>query len=244
MRNRKSNGCLNLGTAKAALISTVELKQVVFLVVVAFFVSLVAPATVWGQYAWGTIDTLCIFDGEAAGDKLGYKVSGAGDVNNDGYADVIAGANLNDAGGSDAGRAYIFSGLNCDTLYIFTGEAAGDMLGAGVSAAGDVNNDGFDDLIVAAPYNDAGGSNAGRAYVFSGFNGDTLYIFTGSATEDRLGGSGACGAGDVNNDGFDDLIVGAAWNDAGGSNAGRVYVFSGFDGDTLYIFIGEAAGDK
>jgi hypothetical protein len=244
MRSRKGNDCLNQGTAKVSLISIVELKQIVFLFVVGFLLSLVAPAAVSAQCPWEMIDTLYIFDGEAAGDKLGYCVSEAGDVNNDGYADLIVGANLNDAGGSDAGRAYVFSGLDGDTLYIFTGEAPGDMLGAGVSGAGDVNNDGFDDLIVAASYNDAGGTDAGRAYVFSGIDGDTLYIFTGAAANDRLGGSGACGVGDVNNDGFDDLIVGAALNDAGGTNAGRAYVFSGIDGDTLYIFTGEAAGDQ
>ena len=183
------------------------------------------------------------FTAEAAGDQFGISVASAGDVNNDGFDDLIVGAWLNDAGGTWAGRAYVFSGQNGDTIYVFTGEAAFDNLGFSVSGAGDVNNDGFDDLIVGAPHNDAGGSQAGRAYVFSGKTGDTIYIFTGEAGGDRFGQSVAS-AGDVNNDGFDDIIVGAHRNDAGGGSAGRAYVFSGQTGDTLYVFTGEAQGDQ
>ena len=183
------------------------------------------------------------FTGEAAEDRFGVSVSGAGDVNNDGFDDLIVGATLNDAGGFNAGRAYVFSGQTGDTLYVFTGEAAVDYFGRSVSGAGDVNNDGFDDLIVGAHSNTAGGSDAGRAYVYSGQSGVLLYNFTGEAAEDQFGLSVAS-AGDVDNDGFDDLIVEAPLNDAGGHNAGRAYVFSGLNGDTLYVFTGEAAGDR
>ena len=182
------------------------------------------------------------FTGEAGGDRLGVSVASAGDVNNDGFDDLIVGANHKDAGAPDAGRAYVFSGLNGDTLYVFTGEAGGDLFGSSVATAGDVNNDGFDDLIVGAHGNNAGASDAGRAYVFSGQTGDTLYVFTGEAEADNFGNSVAS-AGDVNNDGFDDIIVGALLNSAGGEFAGRAYVFSGQTGDTLYVFTGEATGD-
>jgi len=77
------------------------------------------------------------------------------------------GAGLNDGGGSNAGRAYVYSGQTGILLYTFTGEAADDYFGTSVSGRGDVNNDGYDDLIVGAPYNDAGGSAAGRAYVYT-----------------------------------------------------------------------------
>ncbi len=189
-----------------------------------------------------TGDTLYVFTGEAAGDELGRSVASAGDVNNDGFDDLIVGAPGNDAGGTRAGRAYVFSGQSGDTLYVFTGEAAGDAFGGTVSGAGDVNNDGFDDLIVGAFFNDAGGTRAGRAYVFSGQTGDTLYVFTGEATDDQFGTSVAS-AGDVNNDGFADLIVGARFNDAGAINAGRTYVFSGLTGETMYIFSGVAPAE-
>ena len=187
-------------------------------------------------------DTLYVFTGEAAGDRFGHSVASAGDVNNDGFDDLIVGAYLNDAGGSDAGRAYVFSGQTGDTLYTFAGEAAEDRFGYSVASAGDVDNDGFDDLIVGAIWNDAGGKDFGRAYVFSGKTGETLHVFNGEAISNWFGWSVAS-AGDVNNDGFDDLIVGPSSNHAGGSFAGRAYVFSGFNGDTLYVFTGEAAGD-
>ena len=189
-----------------------------------------------------TGDTIYIFTGEAGDDFFGWSVASAGDVDSDGFDDLIVGAWLNDAGGTNAGRAYVFSGQTGDTLYVFTGEAAFDFLGQSVAGAGDVNNDGFDDLIVGAGGNDAGGYRAGRAYVFSGQTGDTLYVFTGEAAEDFFGRSVAS-AGDVDNDGFDDMIVGAYGNDASASAAGRAYVYSGQSGDTIYTFTGEAAGD-
>jgi len=173
-----------------------------------------------------TGDTLHIFTGEAAGDSCGFSVSSAGDVNNDGYADVIVGAGGNDVGGVDAGRAYVFCGKTGDTLHIFTGEAAGDALGSSVSSAGDFNKDGYSDIIVGAVGYDAGVLNVGRAYVFSGLNGDTLKVFTGEAAGDKFGNSVAS-SGDVNKDSFGDLIVAARLNDAGGADAGRVYVYSG-----------------
>jgi hypothetical protein len=190
-----------------------------------------------------TDDTLYVFTGEAVGDGLGRSVASAADVNNDGFADFIIGAWQSDAGGANSGRAYVFSGQNGDTLLDFTGAAAGDHFGTSVSSAGDVNNDGFADIIIGAGGNDVGGIDAGRAYVFCGQTGDTLYIFTGEVTDDRFGTSLAS-AGDVNNDGFADMIIGASWNDAGGSDAGRAYVFSGQTGDTLHVFTGGAAGDN
>ena len=95
----------------------------------------------------------------------------AGDVNGDGYADVIVGAHFNDAGGSNAGRAYVYyGGPAADAVadLILTGAAAGDLFGYSVGTAGDGNGDGFADVIVGAYQNDAGGTDAGRAYVYYG----------------------------------------------------------------------------
>jgi hypothetical protein len=198
-----------------------------------------APAA-WGyQCAWEQIYT---FDGESGGDYLGKSVSGAGDVNNDGYDDVIVGAHGNDEGGGGAGRAYVYSGQTGALLWTFTGQAASDWLGTSVSGAGDANNDGYADLIVGAPGNDGGASNAGRAYVYSGQTGGLLWTFTGQAGNDWFGTS-VSGAGDVNNDSYDDVIVGANGNDAGGGGAGRAYVYSGQTGGLLWTFTGAAALD-
>ena len=95
--------------------------------------------------------------------------------------------------------------------------------------------------MVGALYNYAGGFRAGRAYVYSGQSGVLLYTFTGE-TGDYFGYS-VSGAGDVNNDGFDDLFVGARFNDAGGFNAGSAYVYSGYDSSCCIGFRGDLNGD-
>ncbi|MBL0108089.1 MAG: FG-GAP repeat protein [Ignavibacteria bacterium] len=108
-------------------------------------------------------------NGAAAGDQFGYSVSSAGDVNGDGFSDVIVGAILNDAGGSNAGRAYVYFGgsaVNNVSDVIMTGAAANDRFGYSVSSAGDMNGDGFSDVLAGAPLNDIGGGNIGRTYLY------------------------------------------------------------------------------
>jgi len=114
--------------------------------------------------------TLFTPTGAAASDNFGRSVATAGDMNGDGYADVIVGAYTNDAGGADAGRAYVYHGgpgADATADLTLTGAAANDFFGFSVSTAGDVNGDGFADVIVGAYSNDAGGVNAGRAYVYN-----------------------------------------------------------------------------
>ncbi|MCB0728213.1 MAG: FG-GAP repeat protein [Ignavibacteriae bacterium] len=193
-----------------------------------------------------------IMTGAAAGDQFGYSVSLADDVNGDGFSDVITGANGNDAGGSNAGRAYVyFGGILSDTIadLILTGAAAGDNFGYSVSSAGDVNGDSYTDIIIGAQLNDAGGADAGRAYIyFGGISPDNIADVTinGEAAGDQFGYS-VSSAGDVNGDGFSDVIIGAILNDAGGSNAGRAYVY--FGGSAMnnvsdVIMTGAAANDR
>ena len=128
-----------------------------------------------------------ILIGESVGDYFGFSVSTAGDVNGDGFSDVIVGAYTNDAGGTDAGRAYIFfGGASMDNTadVTLTGASDEDKFGTSVSTAGDVNGDGYFDVIVGANYNDAGGSDAGSAYIYLGGAGmDDVadLILTGAA---------------------------------------------------------------
>ncbi|HEX7077629.1 MAG TPA: PKD domain-containing protein [Candidatus Eisenbacteria bacterium] len=193
-----------------------------------------------------------VFQGKNAGDNFGVSVASAGDVNGDGFADMIVGAWRNDAAGLDAGRAYLFfGGPGADAIAdrVYTGQVAGDRFGVSVSSAGDVNGDGFDDVIVGAFLSDAGGTDAGRAYVyFGGPASDQVadWVLTGDAPLDDFAWS-VSRAGDVNGDGFDDVIVGAYANDAGAIDAGRAYVFYGGiapDASPDWVLTGEAGGDR
>jgi hypothetical protein len=161
--------------------------------------------------------------GEGTGNYFGWSVSSAGDVNNNGYDDVIVGAYLYN---SNQGRAYIYYGGNSmDNTpdVIMTGEGAYDRFGVSVSGTGDVNNDGYDDVIVGAyGYN----NYVGRAYIYYGgssMNNTADVIMTGEETGSSLGQS-VSKAGDVNNDGFDDVILGVTnYN----SCTGRAYIYYG-----------------
>ncbi|MCA9773362.1 MAG: FG-GAP repeat protein, partial [Myxococcales bacterium] len=138
--------------------------------------------------------TLYTFDGDSADDAFGASVSGAGDVNGDDFADVIVGAPRDDNSGDDSGMARVFSGADGAILYTFDGGGAGDELGSSVAAAGDINGDDFDDVIVGAPQPVVAG---GFARIFSGANGAVLRTLEGKFPETEVGSSVA-GAGDVN----------------------------------------------
>ncbi len=178
---------------------------------------------------------LFTFHGDSGDDQFGFDVSGAGDVNGDGFADLIVGAPMDDNNGLSSGSARVLSGIDGNVLYEFFGDAAGEIFGWSVSGAGDVNDDGFADLVVAAPTNVNDIAPNGSARVLSGMDGSVLYTFNGDPTADFFGRE-LSGAGDVNGDGFADLIVGYPLNDS-------ARVFSGVDGSVLYNFEGDLAGD-
>jgi len=189
--------------------------------------------------------------GSSVGNQFGFAVGTAGDVNGDGYADVIVGAVGDLGAGTDPGWAYIFyGGPGADAIpdLILTGEAAGDDFGISVGTAGDVNGDGYADVIVGAMLNSAGSIEAGRAYVYyGGPAADAIpdLIFTGAAQGDRLGHSAET-AGDINGDGYSDVIVGSYHNDTAGTDAGQATVYyggPGADATPDLILNGAAARD-
>ncbi|MBF0099021.1 MAG: FG-GAP repeat protein, partial [Magnetococcales bacterium] len=193
-------------------------------------------------------------DGNAAGDSFGIAVSLAGDVNGDGFSDLIVGAHTADPNGSSSGAAYVIFGratgfssvLSVATLdgsngFRLNGGAAGDLLGWTVNAAGDVNGDGLDDLLLGARYADPNGvTDAGTGYVVFGrannfqsvinltsLDGSTGFRLDGIAADDTAGFP-VSSAGDVNGDGFDDLLIGALQTDPNGfANAGSAYIVFG-----------------
>ena len=199
-----------------------------------------------------TIDTLLISTGEAAGDEFGVPIQSLGDVNDDGFDDFIVGAMLSDAPDTNAGSAYIFfggPGLNDTPDLILTGEAEDDRFGRALGGAGDLNGDGYNDVVVGAYANDAGGNAAGRAYIYYGGPGlDSIadLMMTGGAAWGQLGCS-VTPIGDANADNYDDLLVGELGNDAAGDDVGRAYVYFGgplVDNTADLILTGEAEGDQ
>ncbi len=174
------------------------------------------------------------WDGEAAGDQFGWIARSLGDVDGDGVADFVTSAPTSAAAGKDAGRIYVYSTKTGKLLWKADG-APGEQLGTGVELAGDVNKDGVPDVVAGAP-------GSGRAYVYSGKDGRVLLTLTAGSKDDAFGRH-VSGAGDVNHDGYDDVLVGAPNNAAGGKDAGRAYLFSGKDGRELAVWTGEREGD-
>lgn len=177
----------------------------------------------------------------------GKSVASAGDVNGDGFDDIVIGAPYANSG---AGVVHVIFGkkeafaanvstafLNGKNGFTIEAETANDYAGFSVSSAGDVNGDGFDDVLIGA--RDAADSYAGRSYVVFGkaagfpafiqlanLDGNNGFKINGANDFDRSGVS-VSAAGDVNRDGFADLIIGAADSDANGADSGAAHVVFG-----------------
>jgi hypothetical protein len=202
-----------------------------------------------------------IIQGDAVGDRAGWSVSSAGDVNGDGYDDLLVGAPYF----GESSDAYVIFGLASGFDGILGGNNnlvidlsnlspsqgfvmqgnSGDALGFSVSSAGDINSDGYDDLIIGAP-NGPNFSASGQAYLLfgsgAGFGtvdgtGRSVIDLTSSAPSHSLiiegdflsprVGNSVSSLGDINGDGFDDVIVGAPNSDSNGEDAGEAYIFFG-----------------
>jgi hypothetical protein len=208
----------------------------------------VGAGTVGGNYArvWSGDDGMVLhtFTTAQPGDLLGKSIDGAGDVDDDGFDDVIVGTNrlLVFA----PGFARVYSGQTGGTLYTFDGDAPLDGFGRAVAGGGDVDDDGYPDLLVGGPQLDGNGSDSGGARVFSGFDGTELHDLVGDASNDFFGAS-VDFAGDVDVDGFDDFVVGAPGCGVVAlcpTLPGYARVFSGFDGTELFTRSGSSAFER
>ena len=168
-------------------------------------------------------------------DGAGYSVDGAGDLDGDGMDDVVVGSQYADVLIGNEGKAWViygptsgFFGLDSAAAILY-GEEENDYLGQAVAGVGDVDGDGLDDLLVGAPDNDDGGSNAGKVYLVLG-EPDAIMVaeatFTGRNPADALGESVSGGAS-VNGDAYDDILMGASEAEEGGGNSGAAYLFHG-----------------
>jgi hypothetical protein len=172
--------------------------------------------------------------GDQHNTSFGWSVGTAGDVNDDGFDDVIVGAYSRDGEHADEGRAFVYlgspAGLSTIPAWTADGGQEGAQLGHSVGLARDVNGDGYDDVIVGANHFDNGQADEGRAFVFLGSPSGPSGIadWTAESNQDLASFGDSVGtAGDVDGDGFDDVIVGAPFFNGPGRDAGRAFVFHG-----------------
>ena len=185
----------------------------------------------------GTLPML-ILEGQVAGSAFGQSLAGAGDVNGDGFDDLVVGAPAFDATfGEDEGAAYVFlgspTGIQPTAVWSVVGEEIATEYGQAVASAGDVNGDGFDDLIVGAPTasdDEVDLGAMGRAYLYlgsaAGLATFPAWVRQGDESN-QLFGDDVGTAGDVDGDGYDDVVVGAPGFNAGVALEGRLLLFHG-----------------
>lgn len=205
----------------------------------------------------GTADGLAfepawVMDGGQADGRFAANVSTAGDVNGDGYDDVVIGAWLWDEEFINGGKAFVFlgsdSGLADTPAWTGRGESYNAVYGYRATTAGDLNGDGYSDLVVGSRrFSGDGISREGRAYVYYGTtegpSAEAGWTFDGEQAGAEVGSS-AASAGDVNADGYDDLIVAAFRYDAPEVDEGKVFLFLGGPDGASATPVWTAEGDQ
>ncbi|MCI5044645.1 MAG: Ig-like domain-containing protein [Aquisalinus sp.] len=203
-------------------------------------------------------------------DQFGRSISSAGDMNGDGFDDIIIGAGFADGAFSGAGESYVVFGTSTPFLptfdltdldgtngFVLDGSVFNGQSGIAVANIGDLNGDGLQDIAVSAPFAGVGGETAGQIYIVYGrldpfparfsvseLDGANGFTINGIDNRDNIGNTkdSISGAGDVNGDGVDDMLVGAIF---GGSplNSGESYIVFGATGDrSASLFLSDLNG--
>lgn len=206
-----------------------------------------------------------VINGVSPNDNSGWSVSGAGDVNGDGFDDLIVGARFDDPNGDDSGASFVVFGKTDGTVvelsaveagtggFVINGMSQFDLSGESVSGAGDVNGDGLDDLVIGAPHASPNAEGSGASFVVFGKADGTAvelsavaggtggFVINGISVIQSAGWS-VSDAGDVNGDGLDDLIIGAPGNGIDGDEPGSSFVVFGKAGGATVELSDVAAG--
>ncbi|MFT7620570.1 MAG: hypothetical protein ACI97A_004227, partial [Planctomycetota bacterium] len=177
--------------------------------------------------------------GSQAGSELGFTVSQAGDYDQDGTPDFMAGIPFFDNSGVDKGKVRIFSGLTGLTIQSLFGTSANAQFGRALSACGDVNGDGIPDIMIGAPL--SGATFGGEVSILSGVTSSVIQFFVGTPGSNL--GWGLTGLGDLDEDGFDDYAIGGPGIGVGGTDTGFVSVYSGISGLPIHSSSGQGAAE-
>jgi hypothetical protein len=184
----------------------------------------VEPHVVWRRYLW------C--------HAFGWAVAGVGDVDADGFEDVVVGTPYS-TGTDWVGRAFVYNGgldfATPEPVELLSPERSDryiDRYGDAVGGGGDVNGDGFADVLVGASYTPVAPDVYGVVYVHPGgrpFRGQPSVRLASTSPDEEMLGYPVIDAGDVNGDGFSDILVAAQGYPGSGYNAGRAYLWLGGD---------------